>query len=247
MTDEKLRDRALPPGLALAWGVSSPGRRGPKPAHSVGRIVQAGVDLADADGIGALSLPKLAARIGVTTNALYRYVQSKDELLVLVRDAGWGAPPKSIRRTAGWRAAATAWVHAVLDGYHARPWLLDVPVPGAPVTPNLLRWLECLLDSMRETPLSGPDRLRCALVLDGYAYSTASLLRKVEEAAAEPEQYTAANEFLLRRLRTDGFPALAEVMADGTYGSGSDTEQVDFGLLRVLDGIDALIAAQAVP
>ncbi|SRR6266545_7256436 len=51
--------------------------------------------LADADGIAAL-LPRLAARIGVTTNALYRYVSSKDELLVLVRDAGWGVPPELI-------------------------------------------------------------------------------------------------------------------------------------------------------
>ncbi|GAB3424606.1 TetR/AcrR family transcriptional regulator [Flindersiella endophytica] len=243
MTDEK----PLPPGLALAWGVSSPGRRGPKPAHSVGQIVQAGVELADADGIGALSLPKLATRVGLSTNAIYRYVDSKDELVVLVRDAGWGPPPGTIRRAANWRSAATAWTHAALARYRARPWLLDVPVPGAPMTPNLLRWLETLLAAMRDTGLNDEDCLRCALLLDGYAVSTASLIRKVQAAAAEPAQSAAGLEFLLPRLREQGLPVLAEMLAGGTYGSGDEAEQVDFGLLRVLDGIDALIRAQTPP
>src|SRR4051794_441692 len=102
----------LPPGLALAWGVTSPGRRGPKPAHSVEKIVEAAAELADAHGIAALSLPKVAARIGVTTNALYRYISSKDELFVLLREAGWGTPPESIQRAANWRDGVTAWTYA---------------------------------------------------------------------------------------------------------------------------------------
>src|SRR3954447_9659985 len=86
---------SLPPGLALAWGVVSTGRRGPKPAHSVEKIVEAAAELADAHGITGVSLPRLAARIGVTTNSLYRYIRSKEELFVLLREAGWGTPPES--------------------------------------------------------------------------------------------------------------------------------------------------------
>lgn len=233
----------LPPGLALAWGVTSPGRRGPKPAHSVEEIVEAAVELADTYGIDAISLPKLAASIGVTANALYRYVSSKDELLVLVREAGWGMPPESIRRAGNWREGAIAWTHAVLDGYRVKPWLLDIPVPGAPMTPHLLRWLETLLESMADTGLSSQDRLGCALLLDGYAYSTASLIRKLRAAATQPVQSAAVYEFLLPRLRAQGFPVLAAMLSEGAYDDSDrpTAGNVDFGLQRILEGIEVLI------
>lgn len=233
----------LPPGLALAWGVRSPGRRGPKATHSVEKVVQAAVELADSHGLAAVSLPKVAARIGVTANALYAYVDSKEELLVLARDAGWGAPPDSIRRARNWRAAATAWTYAAIDHYRVRPWLLEVPVPGAPMTPNLLRWLEVLLASMGDTGMGGKDRLACALLLDGYAYSTASLIIKVQAAATHPVQSTAVFEFLLPRLETEGFPVLAALLSTGAYDDLDTpaTDDVEFGLLRLLDGIEAHI------
>lgn len=240
MTDDKA---AMPPGLALAWGVKSPGRRGPKPTHSVEQIVHTAIELADEQGLAALSLPKLAARIGVTANALYSYIGSKEELLVLVRDAGWGAPPDSIRRAPNWRAAATAWTRAAIDHYHVRPWLLDVPVPGAPMTPNLLRWLEVLLASMATTGLSSRDRLGSALLLDGYAYSTASIINKVQASATQSVQSAAVLEFLLPRLRTQGFPELAAMLSTGAYDDSETPtpDDVEFGLHRILDGIEALI------
>jgi AcrR family transcriptional regulator len=233
----------LPPGLALAWGVKSPGRRGPKPTHSVEKVVQAAIELADAHGLAAISLPKVAARIGVTANALYAYVDSKEELLVLVRDAGWGAPPDSIRRAPIWREAAIAWTRAAIDHYRVRPWLLEVPVPGAPMTPNLLRWLEALLASMHDTGMSSKDRLGCALLLDGYAYSTASIITKVQAAATPSVQSAAVLDFLLPRLRTQGFPVLAAMLSSGAYDDTDTptTDDVEFGLHRILDGIEALI------
>ena len=238
MTDEK---PPLPPGLALAWGVKSPGRRGPKPTHSVEKVVQAAIELADTMGLAAISLPKVAERIGVTANALYAYVGSKDELLVLVREAAWGAPPDSIRRAPNWREAATAWTRAAIDHYLVRPWLLDVPVPGAPMTPNLLRWLEVLLASMDDTGMSSKDRLGCAQLIDGYAYSAASIIIKVRAAATHPTQSAAAFEFLLPRLQTEGFPVLAAMLSTGAFDDSDTptTDDVAFGLERILDGIEA--------
>lgn len=239
------KETGLPPGLALAWGLAAPSRRGPKPAHSVETIVQAALDLVDAGGITSLSLPKLAARIGVATNALYRYIGSKEELLVLVRDAGWGVPPASIPRTATWRDAARIWTHAVIDGFRDRPWLLDVPVHGAPVTPRLFRWVEVLLQSMTDTGLSDKQKLQFALLLDGYAFSSASLARNLQAARTHPVQSASVYEFLQPRLE-QGFPTLASMLSSGAY---DDTEgltgaEVDFGLERILDGIEVFIRNQ---
>ncbi|MET0237648.1 MAG: TetR/AcrR family transcriptional regulator [Kibdelosporangium sp.] len=235
----------LPPGLELAWGITpAPGRRGPKPAHSVSKIVETAVALADSEGFAAVSLPRTAKALGITANALYRYINSKEELLVLLAEAGWGTPPETMGQS--WRPACTAWVHAVGERYRVHPWLLDLPIRGAPVTPNLLRWLEVLLDSLADTGLGNHDLLGCAILLDGHCRTMATLARTINESTAAPVQSVA--EFLQPRLNA-GFPRLAAIMQAGDYRDEEETteltEDVEFGLARILDGIEALISATA--
>lgn len=229
----------LPPGLALAWGATPAGRRGPKPAYSIERIAEVAIELADADGVTAISLPKIAARLGLTTNALYRYVDSKDELLVVVWDAAWCAPPRLPDPAAGWRAGATAFVHELLDRYRGRPWLLDLPIRSAPTTPRVLRWMEAALEVLVATGLDRQQMVGCVLLLDGYARSTAVLDRGL--SAGPPGQQAAIAEFLRPRLAD--LPIAATIITGGDYGDDDslDDRDVDFGLTRILDGIAVLI------
>ena len=236
-----MTEQQLPPGLALASGVApAPGKRGPKPAYSVAQIVEAAVHLADADGFAAVSMPKIAKHLGITANALYRYVDSKEELLVLLAEAGWGPPPDVSSQE--WRSACGTWVTAVIERFRVHPWLLDLPVRGAPVTPNLLRWLEVLLDSLAGTGLRDQDMLACAQLLDGYARSTAFYVRSLRESTAAPLQSFV--DFLRPRLRD--FPRVAALMAGGDYRDEEDEApdlkgDIEFGLGCIFDGMDALI------
>jgi AcrR family transcriptional regulator len=174
MDSENATDgRRLPPGLALSWGVEPEKSRGPKPAFSVGQIVAASVELADRDGAAAVSLPRIAKNVGLSTTALYRYVRSKDELVVLMVDAAWGPPPAKIGRTRTWRTGAAAWTRGMIDQLAVHPWILDMPVQGAPLTPNTLRWLEAFLGVMARSGLDHGECLGCALLLDGFARSYA--------------------------------------------------------------------------
>lgn len=243
------RTPALPPGFTHAWGLAPPANRpGPKPAHTVGQIVDAAVRLADAAGFAALSMPRIAKQLGLTAPALYRYVNSKDELLVLVNDTAWGPPPDAVRTATHWRDGAGAWTRAVVDRFRARPWLLDIPVRGAPVTPNLCRWLEALLVALAGTGLADEDLLGCAVLLDGYARSTASLLHGLAGNAGPPVQSPAVAEPLHRLLHAQDCPTLAGMLARGSYqddlpdGGGED---IEFGLDRLLDGIEALVTADS--
>jgi AcrR family transcriptional regulator len=231
----------LPPGLALAWGVTAPGRRGPKPAHSVERIVELGIELGDTGGFEAISLQRIAGRLGMTTNAMYRYVSSKEELIVLVAEAAFGPPPDAIQQTEGWRAGATAWVHAMIERYGERPWLLDVPIRGAPVTPNMLHWTEVLLHCLDDTGLSRHDNLGCVLLLDGYARSYSSLIRQLGATEGPPVESAAVAGFLLPRLKERGFLILESMLSGHEYEDTVD-DDLDFGLTRILDGIDHLIS-----
>ncbi len=76
--------RPLPPGLDLLWGRREPGKRGPRPGLSADAIVTAAMQVADAEGLEAITMARVAAKLGFTPMALYRYVASKDELLQLM-------------------------------------------------------------------------------------------------------------------------------------------------------------------
>src|SRR6478735_6678105 len=94
----------LPRGIALAWGVAANPQRGPKREMSVERIVEAAVEIADADGLGAVSMAAVAARLGYTPMSLYRYVSAKDDLVLLMQEEATGLPSDSIREQEGWRS-----------------------------------------------------------------------------------------------------------------------------------------------
>jgi AcrR family transcriptional regulator len=238
VTDDRTQ---LPPGLALSWGVLPVQRRGPKPGLSVDQIVATGIEFGDRQGFEAISLQKIAAHLGVTTNAMYRYVSSKDELLVLVRDAAWGPPPDL--GGDDWRAGATAWVKAQVDRYAERPWLLDLPIRGAPMTPNLLSWAEVLLQALDATGLSQHDNLGCVLLLDGYVRSYANLARQLEASEQSPVQSEHVGAFLAPRLAAGNYPMLTKLYTSQQYEDELD-DDLDFGLTRILDGIQVLIDQQ---
>lgn len=238
-------DSELPPGLALAWGLPAKTTKlGRKPSQSVEQIVEAAVELADADGFDALSMPKIAKRLGLTANAIYRYVKSRDELLVLVAEAAWGAAPDLASGTGDWRAAAHAWTRAMIDRCDVHPWLCDLPVRGAPVTPHLLDWTEAILKVLTGAGLTPTEALRCAFVLDGYARQIGSMRRDLRYSAATATQSETVTRFLLPRLHERGHSILASMMDDNEYTDDVADDDVTFGLDRILDGIGALVTAK---
>jgi AcrR family transcriptional regulator len=239
VTDDKKGQADLPPGIALAWGltpVSATRRRGPKPAHSMERIVEVAIEVADAEGFAGLSMPRIAGRLGITANALYRYVRSKEELLVLLAEAGWGPPPQAVRQAAIGRAAAVKWTRAMTDRCRLHPWLLDLPVQTAPMTPHLVGWLEVFMEGMSGSGLNDQDALGCAVLLDGYARSAARLAHTLSESE-ESAATAAAIGFLQPLLRERGFPRVAALMANAAYVEDElPPSDVEFGLEQILAG-----------
>src|SRR3954463_13259613 len=85
----------LPASLEAAWGLRQRPTKGPKAGLSLERIVEAAVALAQADGIGAVSMARVAGELGSSPMSLYRYVAAKDELLALMVDAALGPVPQA--------------------------------------------------------------------------------------------------------------------------------------------------------
>src|SRR3954471_557040 len=142
MNEDPAPDVELPRGVALAWGVAANPQRGPKRELSIERIVEVAVELADAGGIGAVSMSAVASALGFTPMSLYRYVTAKDDLVLLMQEEGVGVPPESVIEAEGWRAGLDAWTRETVALYIEHPWMLDISIASTPVTPNNLAWLD---------------------------------------------------------------------------------------------------------
>ena len=121
--------------LELLWGARKRPSRGPKPGLSLDQIVRAAIELADGEGLSALSMQRVAGKLGFTTMSLYRYVPSKAELLDLMLDTVAGELPLVDDVPGGWRAKLEAAALADWALYHRHPWFLHV----TPVRPVMVR------------------------------------------------------------------------------------------------------------
>ncbi|MGO2684119.1 MAG: TetR/AcrR family transcriptional regulator [Microbacterium sp.] len=235
----------LPRGIALAWGVAANPQRGPKREMSVEKIVEAAVELADAEGIGAVSMAAVAAKLGFTPMSLYRYVTAKDDLLLLMQEEATGLPPEAHREAEGWRAKLMALFEAQAHLYLAHPWLLSIPITGSPITPSSSAWLDAALESLADTPLDDVERLAVALAVTGsarwYGIVIAGYAEQARSTGMSPEQITVYEAELFDRVITaEEFPSLRAVIEAGVFLA--DDDPFHFGIERIFDGVEAYIA-----
>ena len=234
----------LPRGIALAWGVAANPQRGPKREMSVERIVDAAVELADADGIGAVSMAAGAAALGFPPMSLYRYVSATDDLLLLMQEQATGLPPESIRDHGGWRDRLLALYAEQVLLYQRHPWMLSLPINGSPITPHSSAWLDASLEALEETPLSAEERVAVALAVTGNArwcgIVQAGYTEQSRSSGLSPDEVAMRESELYDRVITaDEFPALRRAIDAGVFTSPDDPFR--FGMERVLDGVSSYI------
>ena len=246
MTDEDLPE--LPRGIALAWGVAANPQRGPKREMSVERIVETAVELADAEGIGAVSMAAVAAKLGFTPMSLYRYVSAKDDLLLLMQEEATGVPPEDAREHEGWRNRLRALFEAQVLIYLRHPWILSLPITGSPITPNSSAWIEAGLEALADTPLSETERLAVALAMTGqarwYGMVIAGYSEQARSTGLTPDEVTAREAALFDRvIAAEEYPHLRRAIDAGVFMDERDPFR--FATERLLDGIGMYIDALA--
>jgi AcrR family transcriptional regulator len=250
-TDTGEAASGLPRSIEAAWGVHEPARRGPKPGLTLGLIVDAAVRVATRDGLAAVSMGRVAAEVGASTMSLYRYVTAKDELLALMIDAACGPPPSEAPARDGWRHGLARWSGSYLAVLRRHPWILRIPISGPPVTPNMLAWLEYGLATMGETGLHPGERLSVMLLVSGYVRNDATIAADIGAAHATARSPDATvmvswQRVIDRFADADRFPELRAVAASGVLDQDDDPDdEFQFGLERVLDGVEALVRARS--
>jgi len=246
----------LPPGVDLLWGRREPARRGPRPNLSVEQIVDAAIEVAQAEGLGPLSMSKVGERLGKSAMSLYRYVRNKDELLqVMIDVAALKTPPPEVDPSEGWRPNLERWARALITLYRTYPWVLNVPIgPTPPIGPGQLTWLDRGLACFATTAVPPDARMGVALLLLTFTRGQARFAQEInqsyQEAGGADAGLPSYADLLHRVVDKDRFPHLAEIIESGVLDDAqegiSEEEfelEVQFGLAMIFDGIERLVTA----
>lgn len=238
--------------LALLWRTQdgpSSGRRG-RSDLGVDRIVRAGIEIADADGIAALSMRKVADHLGVGTMSLYTYVPGKAELIDVMLDTAYGETARPEPVATGWREQVSRIARENWALYHRHPWMLQVAAGRAVLGPNAIAKYDYELTALTGLGLTDVEVDAALSLVLGHAEAAAR--RAVEMTLVEQrsgmtdEQWWRAHAPLLGQLMDpQRYPTASRIgsAAGEAHGSAQDPEHAfEFGLQRILDGIDALIA-----
>ena len=249
-SSEELRRRS-----GLLWDAQQRPGRGPKPTVGRADVVAAAIRIADGDGLAALTMQAVAEELGFTTMALYRYFPNKEALIDACVDAALEAPPQRIGSREGWRAEVKYWAYAKRAMLCARPWLAELPFVASPHGPNWLSWHEAFLQTIADTKLSPEDMMDVLSVVHGYVSGSSdtaiSLARATSRGISFEEWAQAVGSDLCRAINDPRYPMLSAILSSksGGISPGSPLparggrprtmdESFDFGLERVLDGIE---------
>jgi AcrR family transcriptional regulator len=239
--------------VAAAWGVRERPHKGPKPALSLARIVDAAVRVADAEGLDAVSMGRVAAELGAAPMSLYRHLSAKEELLELMVDAAWGDPPAAPAAGEEWRAGLARWAWAMHVAARRHPWVVRIALNSLPIMPHQVAWFENALACMGGTGLTESRKGSVILLLAGYvrniAATEADIGAAVLASGLDMSAWMAAYAGILRQLADpQRFPALRAFIAAGVFDAADDPDdEFAFGLDRILDGIATLIGDKTSP
>lgn len=212
---------------------------------SVERIVSAAIEIIDRDGLHGLSMRSLAAQLGTGTATLYRYVQSKDEVLAEAFDAVLGEIelPEELTQTGGWRSQAATMATALRDGLLRHPNVTPLLAGSVPIGPNALRGRESALGVLLAAGLQSSLAAQTYLAIVHYVIGF--VLAEDRQSSAYATEHKRSLKRYYEQLAPERFPRIV-ALADELTARDNDRE-FRFGLELILEGIERQSARTASP
>jgi AcrR family transcriptional regulator len=234
---QRSSDRA---GRGPIWGRPAPGSRRPTLSRDI--IAAAALEIADHEGFDAVSMRRIAEKLGAGTMTLYYYMRTKDDLLALMDDALIGEALVPAGELAeDWRGALAAIARRTRDAFLRHPWAFKA-LQGARMGPNGLRHVEQSMAAVATAPLDLAGKVALCGVIDDFVFGY--VLRNID---APPMHARVINELVRAHLASGQFPLIAQLVGDETPSAvfqraGAwmrDETRFEFGLQAILDAVAA--------
>jgi AcrR family transcriptional regulator len=234
--------------LDLLWNPPTPPARGPKPRLTLDRIVEAAMELAEADGVERLSMRALASGLGVGTMSLYTYVPGREELFELMVDRAW-----SFRTTADpglpWRSQVEHHARGAWAMYERFPWLITANLWRMPLGPHVLDIQEDLYRAVRLTGLPPHDVARVTGLVESHVFGLAR--GRITDTGIAARTGVSADDYWESRASFWGtyyslerFPTMTWIWENGGFDEPRDDE-LGYSLGLLLDGVELLVGRSA--
>ncbi|MET9650339.1 MULTISPECIES: TetR/AcrR family transcriptional regulator [unclassified Streptomyces] len=224
----------------VIWARPERAGRGPRPAYSRADIVAAAVRIADADGIDAVSMRRIAAEVGCGTMSLYNYVPRKEDLYELMVDAVSAEYDLPDPPSGDWRADMLAVGRQARAILRRHPWVIRLMTTAYAFGPQALRFLEGCLACLDGLDLPGGTKMELIATVNGTVMTiVANELALAERARglpwSEEQEQAVRGAYLMGRLAEGGHPRLAAVLSE-SGGAPLDPEEIfERTLGRALD------------
>jgi AcrR family transcriptional regulator len=240
-------DRTL--GLLWRRTLGTPqGSRGPKQRVTVDEVIRAAIAVADADGLPAFSMRKVADRLGLKLMSIYTYVPGRSELIGLMVDEVAGEqelPPHQ----GTLRERITAVARLLWDEFHRHPWLLQVENSRPWIGPNISDRYEWQLAAIEDAGFTDVEMDQVVTLLSGFtaaaARASVDTLRTAAQSGMSDAEWWAINAPVLERVMpAAAYPISGRVgqAAGQEYNAIGDPDRsFRFGLDRILDGLADLL------
>jgi AcrR family transcriptional regulator len=229
------------------WERPEPARRRAPVPLTRQRIVQAAIGIADDEGLAAVSLRKVAAKLKAMPMRLYTYTSTKDGLLELMVDVVYGEIAAADHGRGEWRRALGTIAQRTRRASRKHPWFVDLFGGRPHQGPNALAYLEACFAALDGVPGFADIDVAMQAVKTVNAFVIGAVQSEMSERRAQTEsgltkkQWQAASAgYMARALATGRYPMLARVVRDATHPSPDVV--FEEGLECVLDGIAARIA-----
>ncbi|MEU5675167.1 TetR/AcrR family transcriptional regulator [Micromonospora sp. NPDC047762] len=238
--------------LALLWRTREPTSRSAGPALSVGRIVRVAIDIADAEGLDALTMRRVGEALGVGTMSVYTYVPGKAELVAVMIDTAYGEMSRPAVE-GDWRTRLERIARDNLALYQRHPWMLRAETARPVLGPHLMAKYDYELSAIVDIGLTDVEVDAVLTLVLGHVKSAARAASEVvdlerETGMTDGQWWQSHAPWLETFLKPDAYPTASRVgtAAGQQHGAAYGPEYAfEFGLQRVLDGISVAVAERA--
>lgn len=208
----------------------------PRAPLSKERVLRAAVELADAGGLDALSMRRLAKELGVEAMSLYNHVASKDEILAGMIELVVGEIELPSGET-DWKAAVRRSAISNRDALRRHPWASGLMMSRQGGGPAQLRRVDWLLRTLREAGLSKELVYHALHILDAYVLGATV---QHESFPYRGEELAALATAFLEQLPADEYPDLVEHVRQHLDPPPGAEGGFELGLDLILDGLERL-------
>ncbi|MFF4273832.1 TetR/AcrR family transcriptional regulator C-terminal domain-containing protein [Streptomyces sp. NPDC001536] len=227
----------------VIWARPERTGRGPKPAYSRADIAAAAVRIADADGLDAVSMRRVAAEIGCGTMSLYNYVPRKEDLYELMVDLISGEYELSGEPSGDWRADMLDLARQARGILRRHPWVIRVMSTAYAISPNALRVLDRVLARLQGLDVPPGTKLELFGMINGsvmtFVANELAIAERSRSASWSAEKEEAVRgAYMMGQVMTGEYPHLAALFAQGVAPPDDPEATFDRMLTRLLDSFE---------